>query len=38
MYAGIMGGRPGVNPLRWAAMGSREQSLHYTLRLLGTTG
>lgn len=38
MSAGVMGGRPGVNPLSWAAMGSREQSLHYTLRLLGTTG
>lgn len=38
MSAGVMGGRPGVNPLSWAATGSREQSLHYTLRLLGTTG
>lgn len=38
MSAGVMGGRPGVNPLSWAATGSREQTLHYTLRLLGTTG
>lgn len=38
MSAGVMGGRPGVNPQSWAATGSREQSLHYTLGLLGTTG
>lgn len=38
MSAIVMGGRPGVNPQSWAATGSREQSLHYTLGLLGTTG